>query len=306
MIETLTGFAVVVLAVVVGYILGRSDVLGPHAARVLARLTFYVLAPFLLFVVLSQANTELLFSSLLPVSALAAIFVMLVYLLVAKLLWRRSASEAVIGALATGFVNSNNIGLPLSLYLLGSAAYPAPVILFQVLILTPISLFLLEATAGNRVSLARIVRRSLTNPIVLSSILGVLVSLSGLPLPALALEPATLLADACVPVLLISYGLSLSGQRLLGDVDRRSDVVLATVLKLLVMPVAAWVLAGPMLGLPDAEVFIVVVLAALPSAQNVFNYAQNYGVGVGVARDTILLTTIGCLPVLLVANLLLS
>ncbi|MGM7678597.1 AEC family transporter [Microbacterium sp. A94] len=306
MVETLTGFAVVVLAVMVGYVLGRTNLLGPHAGRVLTRLTFYVLAPFLLFVVLSQADTQLLFSSLLPVSAVAAIFVVAVYLAVAKLVWRRPAGEAVIGALATGFVNSNNIGIPLSLYLLGSAAYPAPVILFQVLILTPISLFVLEATTGKRVSLVRVVLRSLMNPIVFSSIVGVLVSLSGVSMPPIVLEPAMLLADACVPVLLISYGLSLAGQRLLGAVDHRRDVILATVLKLLVMPLAAWLLAGPLLQLPAEDVFIVVVLAALPSAQNVFNYAENYGVGVGIARDAILLTTIGCLPVLMLANILLA
>lgn len=165
---------------------------------------------------------------------------------------------------------------------------------------------MLEATTGKRVSLARVLLRSLTNPIVASSIVGVLVSVSGVTLPPIVIQPATLLADACVPLLLIGYGLSLAGQRLLGAVDHRRDVILATVLKLFVMPLGAWLLAGPLLQLPADDVLIVVVLAALPSAQNVFNYAENYGVGVGIARDTILLTTIGCLPVLLLANLLLA
>ena len=51
---------------------------------------------------------------------------------------------------------------------------------------------------------------------------------------------------------------------------------------------------------------IVVVLAALPTAQNVFNYSQRYGVGETISRDTVFLTTIGCVPVLLLATVLLG
>jgi len=41
-----------------------------------------------------------------------------------------------------------------------------------------------------------------------------------------------------------------------------------------------------------------VALAALPAAQNVFNYAQRYSRGEIIARDTVLITTIGSIPVL--------
>ena len=48
----------------------------------------------------------------------------------------------------------------------------------------------------------------------------------------------------------------------------------------------------------------VVVLASLPTAQNVFNFAQRFGVAETVARDTVFLTTIGCIPVLIGALVL--
>ena len=48
------------------------------------------------------------------------------------------------------------------------------------------------------------------------------------------------------------------------------------------------------------------MLAALPTAQNVFNYSQRYGVGEPLSRDTVFVTTLGCLPVLLVAVALLG
>lgn len=141
---------------------------------------------------------------------------------------------------------------------------------------------------------------------MLGSALGASVSVSGVPLPPVLLEPAVLIANACVPVLLISYGISLHGQRVLGAPGRRRDVILASGLKLLVMPAAAWAVAEFVFGLSAQDVLVVVVLAALPTAQNVFNYAQRYDVGEPIARDTVFLTTIGCIPVLLAVTLLLG
>ena len=306
MLESLTGFVVVGVAIVVGWILGRIDLLGEHARPVLARLTFFVLSPFLLFVVLSQADVRTLFSALLPVSAVAAVAILATYTLVARLAWKRSVGETVIGALSAGQVNSNNIGIPLSLYLLGSAAYPAPVILLQLLVFTPITMAILDAVTSGRSSLWRSILRTVTNPIVVGSVLGTLVSVTGLELPPMVMQPALLIANACVPVMLISYGISLHGQRVLGASGRRRDVVLASSLKLFAMPVIAWALAEFAFGLSPHDVLIVTVLAALPTAQNVFNYSQRFGVGEVISRDTIFLTTIGCVPILIAITLLLG
>ncbi|MET0734946.1 MAG: AEC family transporter [Microbacterium sp.] len=306
MLESLTGFVVVGVAIVVGWIIGRIDLLGEHARPVLARLTFFVLSPFLLFVVLAQADVRTLFSALLPVSAIAAVAMFAVYTLVAKAFWKRSIGETVVGALSAGLVNSNNIGIPLSLYLLGSAAYPAPVILLQLLVFTPITIAIMDAVTSGHSTLGRTIVRTLTNPIVIGSALGTIVSVSGIELPPILIEPAILIANACVPILLISYGISLHGQRVLGASGRRRDVVLATGLKLLAMPVVAWIVAQFVFQLSAHDVLIVVVLAALPTAQNVFNYSQRFGIGETIARDTVFLTTIGCIPVLIGATLLLG
>ncbi|WP_243074721.1 AEC family transporter [Microbacterium sp. SS28] len=306
MIESLTGFAVVGVAILVGWIIGRTDLLGEHGRPVLARLTFFVLSPFLLFVVLSQADVRLLFSAMLPVAAIAAVSVFVVYVAVARFAWRRSTGEIVIGALSAGQVNSNNIGIPLSLYLLGSAAYPAPVILMQLLVFTPISMTILETVTAGRTSFPRALLRTLTNPIVVGSILGTIVSVTGLELPPIVMEPAQLVANACVPVLLISYGISLYGQRVLAPSGRRRDITLATLLKLFFMPIVAWAVGEFVFRMPAHDVLVVVVLAALPTAQNVFNYSQRYGVGETISRDTVFLTTVGCVPVLLLATYLLA
>jgi predicted permease len=302
----LTGFVVVGLAIVVGYIVGRMELLGPHGRFVLSRLNFFVLSPFLLFVVLSAADVRTLFSSLLPVSAIAAVAMFGVQVVFSGLLWRRSLGDTVIAALSSGMVNSNNIGIPISLYLLGSAAYSAPVILIQLLAFMPVALALLDAATTGVKSFGRIMRQTLRNPMLIGSALGVLVSLTGIDLPPIVLDPLTLIANACVPIMLISYGISLHGQRVLTSPGHRRDIALATGLKLVVMPLVAWALGAFVFHLSPGGLLIVVVLASLPTAQNVFNYAQRYDVGETIARDTIFLTTIGCIPVLLIVSVLLS
>lgn len=285
MLDTLTGFVVVGVAIALGWILGRIDLLGPRARHVLSRLTFFVLSPFLLFVVLAQADVHTLFSALLPVSAIAAVAVFIVYAVVARFVWRRGVAETLSGTLSAGQVNSNNIGIPLSLYLLGSAAYPAPVILLQLLVFTPVTMAIFEAVTSGQRRAIPILRRTVTNPIVVGSVLGVLVSLSGIRLPPIALDPL---------------------QLILGPSGRRRDILLASVLKLAAMPLVAWVVAAFVFHLSPHDVLIVTVIAALPTAQNVFNYAQRFDVGETIARDTVFLTTVGCVPVLLLIVTLLG
>ncbi|MDF2919545.1 MAG: putative permease [Microbacterium sp.] len=218
---------------------------------------------------------------------------------------RRRVGETVIGALSAGQVNSNNIGIPISLYMLGNAAYSAPVILFQLLVLMPIALSILDAATSGSRSPWRILRQTAKNPMLIGSALGVLVAVLGIDLPPIVFDPLHLIAGACVPVLLMSYGMSLYGQRVLTEPGRRLDVIIASALKLVAMPALAWLVAT-WFGMPADQVFIVVVLAALPTAQNVFNFAQRYGVGEILSRDVVFISTIGCLPVLFTVALLLD
>ncbi|MBM7829430.1 putative permease [Agromyces cerinus] len=306
MIQIFTGFAVIALAVFVGWIAGRTGVLGPEARPMLARLNFSVLAPFLLFSVLAQADVGALFSVLLPVSAIAAVAMMLVFGLVAMLVWRRSLEHTVIGSLASGYVNGNNFGIPIAVYMLGDAAYSAPVVLLQLLLFAPVALAILGARVHGHTSVAAIVRTTFTNPIIIGSLAGVLVSVSGIELPPIVMEPIDLIGHAAVPLMLIAYGLSLHGQRLFAPGSGRREVVLATALKLVAMPLTAWAIGAFLFGLDGIELYAVTVLAALPTAQNVFVYAQRYETAEVVARDTVFLTTIGSVPVLLAVALLLG
>jgi malonate transporter len=100
--------------------------------------------------------------------------------------------------------------------------------------------------------------------------------------------------------------MSLHGQKLLQPGSGRRDVLLASAIKLTVMPTVGWLVGRFVFGLHGHPLFVVVALAALPTAQNVFNYAQRYSRGEIISRDTVLITTIGSIPVLVAIAALLG
>ena len=69
----------------IGYVLGRTHLLGEHAHEVLSRLVFFVCTPALLFASLVTTDLSVVFSSTLVIAGGAALIIGLLYLLVARL-----------------------------------------------------------------------------------------------------------------------------------------------------------------------------------------------------------------------------
>ncbi len=306
MAGVLDGFGIIAVVIGIGYLAGRLGFITPQVAPALATLVFFVLAPCLLFTILARTDVAQVFSGSLAVALGSALTVFLVYAAVARGVWRRSVASTTLGALTAGYVNSNNIGLPVSVYMLGSAAYVAPVLLAQLILMTPVVLTLLDASTSGRVSPRQVLLAPVRNPLVVASVLGVVASVTHVTVPDVVMEPMRIVGAAAVPLMLMNFGASLQGVRILRPGPDRKDVVLATALKAVVMPAVAWLVGAEVFGMTGHALFVVVALAALPAAQNTFNYAQRYGVAEVMVRDAILLTTLASVPVLLAAALLLS
>ena len=304
--EVFVGFAIVTLVVATGYVTGRMGILGPTALDVLSKAAFFVFSPALLFIVLGDADIQVLFSDLLPVSALAAVGALVLYVSIAVVSRVRGAGRLTVGGLAASYVNSNNIGLPLAAYILGDPALAAPVLLFQLIVMSPVALTILDISSHGSLSARRILSGPIRNPLIIGSILGVVVSWWDLELPDIIHEPLDLLGQAAVPTLLFALGLSLASQRLWEAREFRREIAMAAIIKLSVMPLIAWLLGVFVFSLDDHALFTVVILAALPSAQNVFNYSQRYHVATPLARDSVVLTTLVSLPIMIGLALLLA
>lgn len=307
MVGVLEGFTIIAVVVGVGYLVARLDILPPNSGLALNKFAFFVALPPLMFVTMAHADLHVIFSARLPIAVLSFSVVALLYALIARFLLKKSAGRVTVGAASSGYINANNMGLPVATYIVGDAAQVAPILLFQLLIAAPIVLTILDTVStGRRPSLTTVMSQPVKNPLIIGSALGLLVNVAGLTPPDIVLEPLRILGGAGVPLILAAFGMSLRGSCLLDTPGQKLETVLAASFKNVLMPLLAYLLAQFVFGLDAQEVFATTVLAALPSAQNMYNFAVRYNVAVGLSRDIVLLSTIGAVPVILVISLLLA
>ena len=85
-----------------------------------------------------------------------------------------------------------------------------------------------------------------------------------------------------------------------------AELVVVCSLKLLVQPVLAYLVARWLFDLSGRALLAATVVAALPTAQNIFVYASRYNRSTTLARDSIFVTTALSVPVLLTITALLT
>ncbi|MEU2269847.1 AEC family transporter [Streptomyces olindensis] len=302
----LSGFAVIAVVIGVGYLIGRRGYLGDGGREVLTKLAFHVASPALLFTTLAQADLSVIFSDRLLVTAMSTAVAAGVFVAVGAVRgW--GVGRTTIGALCSSYVNSGNLGIPIAVYVLGDASLVAPVLLFQLVGVTPVALTVLDlAQGGEKRPLWQRLLTPLRNPIAVGSLAGVAASAAGLDVPGPLMDPLTLIGNMSVPAVLLAFGISLRGSTLPLRGAERAPVLLAVALKSFLQPLAAWALAAGVFGLHGAPLLDVVVTSALPAAQNLFTYASSYRVGEVLAREAILLSTVLAVPVLVVVAALLG
>ncbi|NNU27950.1 AEC family transporter [Isoptericola sediminis] len=302
----LTGFAIIGFVVAAGYVAARLRIGGVHAREALNRVGFFIASPALLFTIVADADLGRLLGAPLLVQLVAALTAAGAFVVVNRLWWRLEVPETAIGALGSGYVNAGNIGLPVAAYVIGDATAVVPIIGLQLLVVSPLVLLLLDSATSRRVSLGFVLSQPVRNPIILGALAGAAVSLTGVTVPDVVLAPLEILGGAAVPMILLAFGMSLHGSRPLRGEEGRAPVVLATVLKALVMPAVAFAVARFGFGLDDEAVATAVTLAALPAAQNIYNYAARFRRGEVLARDTVLMTTLASPVVMIAAAALLT
>lgn len=302
MTAVVTGFATIFVAVTVGYLIGGLRALPENAHRSIAALAFYVGTPAKMFQVASQADLATVFSwHLLPFLGAST----LVVVLTVAVSWRQRVDQRVMNCMGAAYTNSGNLGLPIAHYVLGSAAWVAPVFLFQVSLLQPAMLLVIDAArardARRRLGPRVIAALVYTNPITVGTLLGLGVGLTGVTLPPLVMDPVNLLAETSIPLMLIAFGLGLRVSGIPRRFSGRARFLIA--MKCLLMPVAAWGIAS-VAGMSPEHVRAATVLAALPTAQVALVHAIRYDLERDLIQQVLFATTLLSVPVITVATML--
>jgi malonate transporter and related proteins len=305
--SVLAGFATISIIIALGALLAHTRILDGDSQRMLARLAFYVASPALMVTVLGGTDVSQLLSANLVASLGGVVVTAAVAIALTRLAWRRSASDTVIATFSACYVNAGNLGLPIAAYVLGDAALIAPMLLAQLVLLQPLGLAVLDSTVqavdADQTRTGRVLRRlsqPFRNPLMIGSIVGLLLSVTQLSLPRFVEDPLTLVGGMAVPAMLIAYGVALRLGPRPGAGEPALQVGTLVALKLVLQPTVAYLLGRFVVGLRGVDLLAVTVVAALPTAQNVFTHAVRYGRGEILARDAIFISTALSVPVLVV------
>lgn len=141
---------------------------------------------------------------------------------------------------------------------------------------------------GEGLGLGVMLRKVALNPFLLASLAGVAVGLSGVVIPAPVLAPVEMLAQAAIPVALISIGATLRWGAL-ARLDRFSGILVGTKLVALPAVVAGVALA---LGVSAPIVPVLVIFAALPTASAAHVLAAGFGADRALAATLIAQSTL--------------
>ncbi|MBN9444021.1 MAG: AEC family transporter [Bosea sp.] len=272
-----------------GYLARLSRLLRETTGEGLSDFVFVLAVPCLLFRTLAKADIP----ATQPWGYWIAYFgglavVWMLAMLVASRGFGRKGPELVVSGFAAAQSNTVFVGVPMILKAYGDAgAVPLGLLLAVHLPVTMTVATLLAE--GRSASIAMLVRRLFTHPIIIGIILGSIVRpfVAQVPQPFWTL--VDLLAGAAVPCALISLGIAMRRYGL------ESGLALPTILsglKLGLHPLLVYWLATRIFEMPAHWSGVAVLFAACPCGINAYLFAERYRQGVADASSAITLSTL--------------
>lgn len=293
------------LIVAVGWGAARARLFDERAAEALSAYVFWIGFPALLIDALARAPKPAPgFAISLAAYGGCALATLGASLLLGRLLRWPERSRAGAG-LAASLGNSAFLGLPLAIALFGDQARTpaASFVAVDFIVVLSIGVFA-AARAGGR-STSRAVAGVARNPVILGAAVGLILAATHTAIPPLIGRPLSALAATGSPVALIALGAVLGQPRRGLRRIVEAPVLWASLGKLLILPALVYA-ALRLTGAPADVRAVATLLAACPTAVNVFLQAKAYGVYPDGVTRVVTITTLASIATLTVLAKLLS
>ena len=297
MLPVLSVVVPVFALILAGFIAGKTGKLGPNASTEINRFVVWLALPAQLFNFTANSDWQTLWQPGFIIAFSAGCFAVFIALLLYRWYHTRDWAAASFTGLSGSYSNTGYMGIPLCLLALGDSGLAPAVIATLVVVCGLFALAIVFIEFGKQshkpwYEIIGIVLGSLAkNPLLVSPIAGVVWSASGLQMLEPIQQFLSFLAAAASPCALVSIGLFLM-QKSDGKV---SGVWSLTFIKLIVQPGVAWLVAGPIMGLPLFWVQAAVLMSALPTGTGPFMLAQYYQADGSAISRVVLQTTVGSL-----------
>ncbi|MER2235937.1 MAG: AEC family transporter [Candidatus Limivicinus sp.] len=265
------------LLMAAGYAAREAGILDREDVFRFNRVAFRVFLPCLLFINIYQSDLHAVANPRLILFAVAGVLlVFLVAFVGAKYL---EPTENRRGVVAQGIFRSNFVimGLPVAEALAGGEYLGSVTLLIAVVVplFNFLAVFVLEFFRGGKVKPGEVLVEILKNPLVVSSLLGILFQALPFRLPALAETAISNLGRIATPLQLFLLGAFF---RFDGIKERLLPTAVVTAIKLFVTPGLLLSAAG-MLGVRGVEFIALIGVFATPTAVNSFTMVQQMHCG---------------------------
>ena len=265
------------LLVLLGVALKRSPLINATFWEGLEQCGYYVLFPALLFHTLATADFSTMEIGSIGIAAVGAVLLMCALVLGLWLPLKRSGTPA--SSFSSVFQTATRwnafIALAIAQKLYGDSGLTVVALVMAVIILPInfINVAVLLWFSGARASYGAFVLRIITNPLIISSLLGVAVNQVGVPIYAPLMTTVDLVARAALSLGLIAVG---AGLRVSDAFKPQPLVLFSTALKLIFFP-AVMVAASLLAGVTGSTMALLALSASVPTAMNGYILAKKMG-----------------------------
>jgi malonate transporter and related proteins len=280
--------------IVTGWLAGQLGYIARSLADGLVHFAYNVAMPALLFVTVAQEPARhLLEWRFLLAFGGGSILCFALVLMAVRVGCGRDLRSGTMFGMSAAMTNTGFVALPILHAVYGKpAVLPAAIAtLFVAAVMFPLNVILLEigpGRHGSSVSASLLLKQIVLNPMVLSTMIGLMWTIAGLPLPAPLVAYMNIFAGALTPCALFAIGLGLSVDGLRSNLA--ASAVLAAV-KLVIMPFIVYGLCV-VLGLNPLYTVAAVVCGAVPTAKTVYILAGEYKVEKPLVAATVSMTTL--------------
>ncbi len=270
--------APIFLLIALGWFAHHRGFIPPEFLGPANRLTYYFAIPALVFRAIAKASIADEFHGTVLLATLGA--AALAYLLSWFYCLLRRMPRGRIGSVvqSAGHGNLGYIGLPFAFYFLGDGGLVKAGIIsgFLMILQNVLSVSVLQTYSGverRGSGLRSVLSKLLTNPVILSSLAGILVSGAGLQLPQVIQRSIDMLSGLAPPMALLLIGASISFKAMRNHLR---PVLFSVAVKLFVLPAIGLVVYSA-LQLPAAEYLPGLILLCCPTATVAYIMARELG-----------------------------
>lgn len=293
-------FAFILIGVVAGMVGGRWVQTERRELVWLNIFVVYFAIPALIFRLIARAPVEQLANwGFIAGTTLSTYIVFVLMFIVATIIGGVRTGPASLQAASASYGNVGYMGVPLAIAVFGEAgAIPATLIVSfdsaLMFVAVPVLVGLSRGEDGLGASLAGAGRAVALNPLIIALVAGTIAATTDISLPGALGEVAdqTLahLGAAAAPTALFGIGITIARQ-----FGTRSpikwEVTVITLLKLVIHPLVVIVVLTLLGGFDPLWVAVAILLAALPTAANVYVMALQFDTYTEGTSNAILVTT---------------